>query len=88
MKREPITMLQLRPDPWGLERAPLDQAPIFARDVLRIIQRNDVWEWIRESPMTEQQRHYLRWCLGVLARAKPVTRRLTWLERITGRLKP
>jgi len=81
-------MLQVLPDPWGLELAPLDQAPLFAKDALRTLQRNDVWEWIRESPMTELQRRYLRWCLGVLARTTPVERRLTWRERITGRLKP
>ncbi|MCE1119132.1 hypothetical protein [Pseudomonas sp. NMI795_08] len=87
MSKQTVTMLELAPDKWGGDMAPLDQVPTFARGALRTIQRNDVWEWLEASPMTQDQQRYLRWVLGSLSLAKVVERRLTWRERITGRLQ-
>lgn len=51
------------------------------------INRPEVREWIEASPMRPEQYTQLRHLLMVLRKSKVVKpRRLTWLERITGRV--
>lgn len=52
------------------------------------INRPDVREWIEASPMHPDQYTRLRHLLMVLRKSRPgMSRRLTWLERITGRVQ-
>lgn len=88
MKREAITMLQLRPDPWGPERAPLDQVPAFAGLARKAVTSEGVREWIEVSDLSHLEYRNLIWVLEVISCAKVAQpRRLTWWERVTGRLQ-
>ncbi len=89
MTKQTVTMLEITPDKWRNDEAPLDQVPDFANSVFQAITEPEVQEWIQASPLSPLDYRYLRWLLLVLRRAKVVKpRRLTWRERITGRLKP
>lgn len=49
----------------------------------------EVREWIESGPLSEVSHVRLRWVLRVLGNSAPIIeRRLTWRERITGRLNP
>lgn len=66
--------------------------PAYFVDVARIldteINRPEVREWIEASPMPKAQYVQLRHLLLVLRKSKVTApRRLTWLERITGRIQ-
>lgn len=88
MSKQPVTMLELTPDKWGGDMAPLDQMPDYANSVLQAITEPEVQEWIQASPLSPVDYRQLRWLLFVLRRSKVVKpRRLTWRERITGRLQ-
>lgn len=89
MKSKPIIMLQLKPDTFGPDLAPLDQLPTYARFARHAVTREGVREWVEASPMASLDYKHLRWVLDVVSRAQVAQpRRLTWWERITGRLKP
>ncbi len=67
--------------------------PSYFADLAQIldteINRPEVREWIEAGPMSPTQYTRLRYLLMALRKSKVVEpRRLTWLERITGRLKP
>lgn len=67
--------------------------PSYFVDIARIldteINRPEVRQCIEASPMHPNQHTQLRHLLLVLRKSKVVApRRLTWIERITGRLKP
>lgn len=52
------------------------------------VNRPEVREWIEASPMHPNQYTQLRHLLMVMRKADPgVPRRLTWWERITGRVQ-
>lgn len=66
--------------------------PAYFVDVARIldteVNRPEVREWIEASPMHPNQYTQLRHLLLVLRKSKVVkARRLTWWERITGRVQ-
>lgn len=89
MSKQPDNLvLELTRDKWGGDMAPLDRVPEFANSVLQAVTEPEVQEWIRESPLSPVDYRRLRWLLLVLRRSKVAgPRRLTWLERITGRLQ-
>jgi hypothetical protein len=80
--------LELTRDKWGSDMAPLDQVPDYANSVFQAITEPEVREWIQASPLSPVDYRQLRWLLQVLRRSKVVKpRRLTWRERITGRVQ-
>ncbi|QXM18709.1 hypothetical protein [Pseudomonas phage PARCL1pr] len=82
-------MLKLGPAADWMGSPPVSQAPAFAHYVLNEVCRESVREWIEASPMSDLSYRNLRWVLAVVACSEVVRpRRLTWWERITGRLKP
>ena len=89
MSKQPDNLaLELTGDKWGGDMAPLDQVPEFANSVFQAITDPEVQEWIQASPLSPVDYRQLRWLLLVLRRSKVAEpRRLTWWERITGRLQ-
>lgn len=89
MSEQPINLLELTRDPWNGDLDRIDQLPQMAQKLSVAITTPEVREWIEASPLSELDYTRLRWILVVVRRAKPpAPRRLTWRERITGRLKP
>ncbi|MSU98451.1 hypothetical protein EB795_31805 [Pseudomonas mandelii] len=88
MKRPELNMtLELWDDKWRAGYPPsyfIEIAGILDSD----INRPDVREWIEASPMHPNQYTQLRHLLMVLRKSKVTgPRRLTWRERITGRVQ-
>lgn len=91
MSKQPVTLLELKEDMWAPDLEPLVRVPKMAGELHNAIIAPEVWEWVRESPLSELDRTRLRWVLCVLRRSRPfepepVRTALTWRERITGRL--
>ena len=91
MSKQPVTLLELQKGIWAPDLAPLGKIPKMALELHDAISAPEVWEWIKESPLSELDRTRLRWVLCVLRRSRPfepepVRTVLTWRERITGRL--
>lgn len=89
MRRPETNMtLELWDDQWSPHCSPahfIEIAGILESDV----NRPDIREWIEASPMHPNQYTQLRHLLMVLRRSRASEpRRLTWWERITGRLNP
>lgn len=85
---EPNMTLELWHDKWR-ETFPPEHFVEIARILDTEINRPDVREWIEASPMIQDQYTQLRHLLMVLRKSRVVkARRLTWLERLTGRLEP
>lgn len=83
-----ILMLKLWHDEFRSEQLPpryfIETAGILESEV----NRSDVREWIEASPMSPSNYTRLRHLLLILRRSTACEpRRLTWLERITGRLQ-
>lgn len=79
--------LTLWDDQWR-EPFPLEHFVEVARILDTEVNRPEVREWIEASPMRPAQYVQLRHLLMVLRKSKPgMSRRLTWLERITGRVQ-
>lgn len=88
MSNQPVTlMLELRPDECCAIKA-------SGRDILDVVRILDTEvssprarEWFADGPISELNHMRLRWLLMSLRRSNPCRpARLTWRERITGRL--
>jgi hypothetical protein len=87
--KQAVTLIELSEDFYGGDVTHPSRLPQVARALNAEITRPEVREWIEASPLSELSYTRLRWLLTVLFRSKVVSpRRLTWRERITGRLKP
>ena len=90
MSNQPVTlMLELRPDECCAIK-------VSGRDILDVVRILDTEvssprarEWFADGPISELNHMRLRWLLMSLRRSNPRRpARLTWRERITGRLNP